>query len=147
VFTNQEEVRATGIELELERNFANGSRLRASWSLQDTRNVTLDTELANSPEFLGKLLLDLPLGRDDLRLALEAQATGARQTLSGNETDPFVLVHASLTALELAEGVELALGVRNVFGTAYSDPVGSELVQDALLQDGRTFRVRLSISR
>ncbi|MCC6409734.1 MAG: TonB-dependent receptor [Planctomycetes bacterium] len=147
IFQNQERVTANGLELEGERSFDGGSRVRASWSLQKAINDTLDEELANSPRQLGKLGFDTPLGYDDVRFALEAQATSSRLTHDRDRTEPFVVVNATFVTQRLGEGVELALGVHNLFDSDYYDPVGSEFQQDSLLQDGRSFRLRLSISR
>lgn len=146
-FQNLEEARANGVELECERTFARGARVRASLALQKAENVTLDQELANSPRELGKLAFEAPLVGEDVWLALEARATGSRILWTRDESAGFVVLDATLFAQRIADGVEFSLGVHNLLDSDVYDPVGSEHVQDALLQDGRTLRLRLSISR
>jgi iron complex outermembrane receptor protein len=147
VYENLDDVRANGLELECEKRFDSGARVRASWSLQEAKDTTLDAALANSPRELAKLLVDVPLAGDGLRLALEVRTTGSRITDDRDRAPGFAVVDATLFAKELADGVQFSVGVRNLFDTDVYDPVGPELAQDALLQDGRTVRVRLTISR
>lgn len=70
------------------------------------------------------------------------QGMDERRTLAG-ETDGFVRVDLALSWRELLPGLFASFAVENLFDVDYSDPVGAELVQDSLLQDGRTLLVRL----
>ncbi len=41
--------------------------------------------------------------------------------------------------------LDLGVSVHNIFNTGYADPGAEEHVQKAILQDGRTFRVRARV--
>lgn len=143
VHENVSEARGLGLELELEHTLANGARLVVSHAWQRTEDEASGERLVNSPEHLTTLRSEWPLCQGGLQLGVAAHAMDHRRTLSG-ETGGFARVDLNLTTRELGRGFTLALGVANVFDRAYADPVGSELVQDALEQDGRTWRLALA---
>jgi iron complex outermembrane receptor protein len=97
----------------------------------------------NSPEHVAQLQVDAPLYDEGPRLALELRAMDKRRTLTG-ETPGFALLDLALTTPGFLPGLSAAFAVENVFDHDYAYPVGPELVQDALAQDGRTFFVRLT---
>jgi outer membrane receptor for ferrienterochelin and colicins len=49
----------------------------------------------------------------------------------------------TVSAPDLVRRLGLTAGVYNLFDTRFSDPGSEEHRQDALLQDGRNFRVKL----
>lgn len=142
VFENASEAEGVGLELELEHRFENDSRVQANWAWQRTEDDDGE-RLVNSPEHVLQLQADTPLVDEHLRLALELRALDQRRTLTG-ETPGFALLDLALSSSELLPGLSASLAVENVFDTEYADPVGPELVQDALDQDGRTLLVRLT---
>jgi iron complex outermembrane receptor protein len=89
---------------------------------------------------------EIPLFEGAFELGVAAHAMDHRRTLTG-ETGGFARLDLNLATREFGRGFTLSLGVANVFDRAYADPVGSELVQDALLQDGRTWRLALAWRR
>lgn len=142
VFTNADEARGLGLELELEHRLENGTRMQASWAWQRTEDVATGERLANSPEHVVQIQLDSPLLEDRLRLGLELRGLDRRRASTG-ESAGFLLLDATLSSRELLPGLFLSVGVDNLLDREYADPVGPELVQNALAQDGRGVFLRV----
>lgn len=147
IFDNVDEVQADGIELEGEKRFAGNRRVRLSQSFQEVEDERTGDRLVNSPTHLTQLVAETPLWTDGLLAGLEVIYVGSRHTAAGDTTDGYVLTNLALRAPELFPGVEFALVARNLFDERYSDPVESDLVQDALEQDGFSLTLRLSVRR
>jgi iron complex outermembrane receptor protein len=92
-------------------------------------------------DYNGRVLL-LVDGHRTNEVVYDSALIDKRRTLLG-ETDGYARVDVALSARELLPGLVASIAVENVLDVDYSDPVGAELVQDALLQDGRTFLLRL----
>lgn len=143
VFQNIGRVKSQGVELEAERAWANEHRIRASYAWQITRNQLTNAELENSPHHLAKLNYSVPLSGEALRAGAELQFTGSRKTLAGNTTGGFVTANLTLLSQELAQGADISATVYNLFDRRYADPARPEHAQDAIQQDGRSFRLKL----
>jgi iron complex outermembrane receptor protein len=139
VFRNTDRVDASGLEIETSKVFAGGRRLRLAQNLVDVEVHETGDTLPNSPRYWAQAGLRQPLFRGAAGLDVAARYLGARDTVSGGTAPSYVVVDVALRLPRLWDHLELSLAVRNVLDRSYSDPVGSELVQDALEQDGRTF--------
>jgi len=142
VFRNLNRARAYGIELEWERAWTGGARLRTSYSWQRAKDVGSGALLVNSPRHLAKFNLSAPVPRTGWRSGAEASYVGRRGTLQG-ETGGYWLANLTLSAIRLAPGLELSASLYNLFDRRYADPGSEEHVQDAIVQNGRTFRLKL----
>jgi len=142
VFENTSEAKTKGAEFEVERAWADDTRLRASYAWQITRLKATGMELENSPHHLAKLNYAIPMFGHALRAGIEAQYTGSRKTLSGATTGGFTVANLTLSSDRLAKGLELSASVYNLFDKRYADPARPEHVQDAIQQDGRSFRLK-----
>jgi outer membrane receptor protein involved in Fe transport len=142
VFTNIGQVTSKGVELELERAWADNTRLRASYAWQITRDDS-GTELENSPRHLAKLNLTAPLFDNALRTGMELQYMGSRKTLGGATADDHLIANLTLLNRTMAKGLENSASVYNLFDERYSDPGRPEHLQDLIAQDGRSFRGKL----
>ncbi|TAN53361.1 MAG: TonB-dependent receptor [Methylococcaceae bacterium] len=145
VFRNIGEARIDGVGTEIERAWSNGLRLRGSYSWQYGEDTATGRWLINSPKHLVKLNLSAPLCDERLRLGFENQYTSARKTDNGGEADGYFLSNLTLTAQRLMPGVELSASVYNLFDVRYFDPVDAAHRQDMILQDGRNFRLKLTL--
>lgn len=143
VFMNTGQVQAHGVEVEAERLWNGGARLRASYAWQMSREEDTGSELVNSPRHLVKLNGSLPLWQGRLRSGLELHYTGSRRTLAGNDADGYVVANLTLSSDKLMKGVELSTSIYNLFDTSYADPGGQEHLQDTIAQDGRAYRLKL----
>jgi iron complex outermembrane receptor protein len=144
VFKNLGEVESKGASAELEGKWANGLRGHISYTFADTENVETGEPLSNSPKHLAKLNLILPVYQDKLFAGLEFQYTSDRLTLSERQLSDFYVVNLTLFNQKLIKGWEASATIYNLFDAKYSVPGNIEHVQDAIPQDGRTFRIKLT---
>lgn len=144
VFVNSPAVKARGLEFELEGQGAGGVQGRLSYSFSKTRDSVTGKSLSNSPEHLGKLNVLIPVPGSKLFLGLEEQYTSQRTTPDGSKTRGFAVTNVTLLARNVAKGLEISVSGYNLFNTRYSDPGVEDRRPDAIPQDGRSFRVKLT---
>jgi iron complex outermembrane receptor protein len=142
--TNLGSANAKGLELGVDGKWARGWQGRASYSLTDARDGVTDVRLADAPLHLAKLNVIAPLWQEKIFAGLELQYTSDRKTLAGKNAEGFVTANLTLFSRELLKGVELSASIYNLFDTKYGAPGGPELLQDAVPQDGRTWRVKVT---
>ncbi|HZW12837.1 MAG TPA: TonB-dependent receptor [Noviherbaspirillum sp.] len=143
VFQNTDKATAHGVELEFEKTWKGGARLRTSFSHQHAKDGVTGEQLVNSPRRLAKVNLSTPLLRMAWRVGAEAQYVGPRKTLQG-ETGGYWLANLTIASLRLAPGLEASASAYNLFDRRYADPGGAEHVPlDAIRQPGREFRLKL----
>jgi len=144
VYRNVGSAEAKGVEIDIERLFAGGARLRASYAWQITRNKDTGEEIINSPRSLGKINASVPILADKARIGAELQYMSLRRTLAGGFADAHWITDVTVTSGRLGKNWELSGSLYNLFDARYGDPGGPELLQDQIVQDGRTFRVKLT---
>ena len=144
-FQNVDSVHARGLELELERVWTGGVRLRTSAAFQSSEDGT-GAPLVNSPQRIYKGALILPLAMENLRLGGEWQYLSSRLTGNAGETGGYHVASLNLLRDGGKQGVDVQIGVYNLFGRRYADPVSiSPAVpdRDRMEQNGRTWRLKL----
>lgn len=140
-FRNLNRVRADGLTLEAVRRWADGGRLRASYSWQlaeDENGGWLD----NSPRHLAKLNWSQPFFGDSWRAGVELQYIGKRRATQGNEVADALVANLNLLGRPFGKNLDVALGVYNLFDQDYADPGADEHLQTEIPQDGRTWRLK-----
>ncbi|HZP86439.1 MAG TPA: TonB-dependent receptor [Burkholderiales bacterium] len=142
-FQSGQNVEARGVELSADKTWAWGARLRGSLSYQA---VTPEggAHAINSPRWLGKLNFSGPVPRTGLRLGFESQYSSSRESSNGTMLNPSWLSNLQLLADKWMKGLEVAVGIYNVFNYRYSQPAADTNWQNALEQDGRSVRLKLS---
>jgi iron complex outermembrane receptor protein len=144
VFNNVESIRVKGLELEAEGRWRSGVRVRIGHTLENSRNDETGLGLTNSPTHLAKVNLVAPLASNKLSAGVELQYVGARTTIAGNEAPGVLIPNLTVFSTGLLKNVELSASVYNLFDHSYKDPGSEEHRQDTILQDGRTFRLKLT---
>jgi iron complex outermembrane receptor protein len=86
----------------------------------------------------------VPVVNNKFFASLDSWYMSRRRTLSGSSVGGFAVLNASLLSRNLGRHAELSAGLYNLFDKNYADPGAEEHVQDALRQDGRSFRVKLT---
>ncbi len=142
VFRNVDQATARGLELELEKAWSGGAKLRTSYSWQQAQDDSTGATLVNSPRHLAKFNLAAPLSGTAWWAGAEAQYVGRRLTRQGS-TGGYWLANLTLSSVRLAHGMEVSASVYNLFDRSYADPGSVEHAQDAIRQDGRSFRIKL----
>lgn len=142
IYQNTGQVFGRGLEFELRGRWAGGLQTRLSYTLQRIEFEETGAELSNSPRHLGKLNLLLPLWRDHLFSGLEFQYVGQMAREHGGRTDDYFLMNWTLYSRELVRNLDLSVSLYNLFDQKFSHPVGSEIADAEVPQDGFTFRVK-----
>jgi len=143
-----------GMEAALEGSWSKGVRCRASYTLQQTENLTSGGSFPDSPEHLLKLNLSVPVIREKLFASLEFQYVSSRHTvytdqntaatLPGVDTPGFPTLNFTLFSKEIVKNLEVSASVYNLLDQSYSDPATQGHLQDQIPQDGRSFRLKLA---
>jgi iron complex outermembrane receptor protein len=136
---------AIGVEGEAEYRSASGVLARGSIVAQRATDRANGESLSNAPERLGTLQVAVPVSTRDVTLALDSTFVGRRLTRVGRNLDSFWLANLTATWQPRHTALMVQGGVRNLFDQKYAHPVGSEFVQDAIAQDGRTASIKLSV--
>jgi outer membrane receptor for ferrienterochelin and colicin len=145
VYRNFEDVQVTGVEIEFSGHGTNGLEGTTSFTYADANNISAaDLELTNSVRHMAKLNLIAPLIPKRLFAALDAQYTGRRITLNGNAVAGFAVFNVTLLGHVLGRHIDLSSSIYNILDKKYFDPGRPEDVQDAIQQDGRSFRIKLT---
>jgi outer membrane cobalamin receptor len=144
VYNNVESIRVKGLELEAEGRWPNGVRARVGHTFESSRNDATGLGLTNSPKHLAKLNLVAPLATNKLSAGVELQYVGARTTIAGGEAPGVLIPNLTLFSTGVLKNVELSGSIYNVFNHSYGDPGSEEHRQDTILQDGRTFGIKLT---
>ncbi len=137
--------RAHGAEFELQAQWPGGARLRTSAAWQRARDID-GQDLANSPDWLGKLNFSFPLPGTSLRSALEGQYVDARRTLTGREFGGYALANLSFSTDRNWAAWSAIVSIRNLFDRQYDavSPFDWAPGRDALRMDGRTYWLQVS---
>lgn len=144
VYLNSGKAVATGVEVELDGNLASGIKGRASYSYVDAEQPVTHQILSNSPQHLVKFDASVPVLRRQLFAGLDAQYTSSAQTLAGNTLHGFSVFNFTLLGHTLGKHLDLSGSVYNVFNKKYFDPGRPEDPEDAIQQDGRNFRLKIT---
>jgi len=144
VYLNSGKAVATGAEVELTGQAASGLQGRASYSFVDAHDPTTHQILNNSPQHLGKLNLSYPVMQKRLFASLDAQYTSPVQTLAGNTVSGFSVFNVTLLGHTLGKHLDVSASVYNIFDKKYFNPGRPEDPEDAIRQDGRNFRIKLT---
>ncbi len=146
VFLNSSKAQAKGTEIEFAGRSASGLLGTVSFSYVDgdADNPT-DQKLENSPRHMAKLNLIVPLVQSRLFAGLEAQYTGARLTEARNQVGGFPMFNVTLLGHALGKHADLSGSVYNLLDRRYLDPAAVGFRQDAIQQDGRSFRIKLTV--
>ena len=144
VYRNSQDATAKGMEVELNGALAAGLNGRASYSYTQTASSLTGQTLPNSPANLVKLNLSMPLLHQRLSAALDGQYTGKVTTLAGKTLGGFSVLNATLLAHTLGNHADISASVYNLLDKKYFFPGRPEDPEDAIQQDGTTFRVKVT---
>ena len=136
-------VMARGLEMSADQTWTSGVRLRGSLSLQNVAQAA-GPELPNVPKVLGKINLSAPLPFMGWRAGYEFRYDGRRLSLDGTRLGGYAVSNLHLGTDALAKGLELSLGIHNLFDKRYAHPAADTNWQNALEQDGRSVQAKMT---
>lgn len=138
-YDNLEDVRARGVELELEGSYKNGTLLRGSWTIQRAKDSATNLELTNSPRQLGKLSASAPILNSKVFANLDLQYNSHTLTLARTHSPSYWITNFTLNSHDRWSKVELTAGIYNAFDEQRLFPGSEEHAQAVLQQEGRTY--------
>ena len=144
---NAEAIRARGMEVEVEGKLASGFEGRLSYTFQQATNRMTGEVLTNSPRHLGKLNLSAPMVKNKLFASLGLQYVSRRRTLArqpGRDAQAYWLPTITLFSPKLMKSLDASFSINNLFNRKYGFPGGEEHEQIIIVQDGRTWRLKLT---
>jgi outer membrane receptor protein involved in Fe transport len=144
IFHNLQSAASSGVELEVRGQMSSGLEGTASYSFQETKDDITNQLLNNSPRNLVELNLSQPLLKKRVSVSLDAQYRSRIQTLPGDSVSPFSVVNFTLLARNLGKHVDVSASIYNLLDKKYSDPSSGDTVQQAIPQDGRSFRLKMT---
>jgi outer membrane receptor for ferrienterochelin and colicins len=144
-FANLSNAKSWGAEAEIEVRSGRDFVARGSYAWTRTVDDVTGEPLSNSPAHVSKLDVIVPLGRSGLFFGSNAAFMDARRTIHGTTVPGFFVQNATLTADGLWKGLDLQVGIYNLFDARYGDPAAEEHVQEQIPQDGRSLRATFSV--
>jgi len=144
IYENSGNVRSKGIELEFAGKMRHEIEGKLSYTLQRTEDAATGISLTNSPPQLAKISVIVPVLRGRSSLGLEALYVDPRKTYSGSVASGYALANITASSREFGGGFRLSASVYNILNQRYSDPVGSEIAEPAIVQNGRDFRIQIT---
>jgi iron complex outermembrane receptor protein len=112
--------------------------------IQRTEDTATNAELTTSPRYQAKLNLIAPLYPEKIFAGLELLYYSPVSTLAGQRLDGHTLLNFTLFSREIVKGLQFSGSVYNLLNTHYAYPGAAEHTQDAILQDGRSFRIKFT---
>ncbi len=134
---------AKGAELELQGRLS-WLEARGSVAMYHAAMDATDEHLSSAPHVLAKLRLGVPWHDDRFHAGTELQHVSSATAANSTTTPGRTLVNLVLTARDVQPGLDLSLGLYNLFDRRYGDPAttGDNVAINQLPQPGRTFRVK-----
>ena len=141
-YVNGGHVRANGLELEAQMRLGAGFQGLMSYALQRARDLETGVQLVNSPGQMAKFRISMPGPSRKSFVSTEVLALSSRRTIAGETLGAMATASVTIVA-PVGAGFELVGSARNLFNVEYADPASDQHRQDAIVQNGRTFRVGL----
>ena len=143
-FQNGEEATALGVECELDNKWSNGIEGKFSYTAQRTKDAPSGDTPSNSPTHLVKVNVAVPIRTRDTYLAAEEQYMSRRKTENGGYVGGFAVTNITVSSRSLFNHLFASASIYNLFDKRYADPVSRDFLQEAIEQDGRMWRVKLT---
>jgi iron complex outermembrane receptor protein len=144
-YQNAGDATATGMDVELSGRAPNGVQGKASFDYVDTYNDnSTRSPLDNSPASMAKLNLIVPVIDKWLFAGAEGQFLGRRLTLLGDSLSSYQVFNLTLLGHTLGKHLDVAASAFNILNKKYFDPGRPEDPEDAIQQDGRSVRIKIT---
>jgi iron complex outermembrane receptor protein len=145
-FANEIGDTGRGAEAELIAKYPSGWLARTSYTFVSTRQKQTGTTVMNSPAHVAKFNGVAPITRSGF-VAAEFLFTGSEPNFLNQRIPSSFLVNATVSTRTFANGLQLSASCYNVLDRSWATPTGPEVEAPATVQDGRTWRFRLTYRR
>jgi outer membrane receptor for ferrienterochelin and colicins len=144
-YINSDNIRGKSLEFQLGEKRPSGWEGRVSYDIQEHHKTIADGDGSfNSPRHLAKINFIAPALPKRLFLGFECQEVSKRETVYVTKLGGFFIANATVYSKEVLNGLQVSASLYNAFNKHYEAAVGQEFRQNGILQDGRTFRVKLT---
>ena len=144
-YQNAGNAQAVGMDVELSGRASNGLQGKASFDYVDAYSESAGhPSLNNSPGPMAKLNLIVPVIDQRLCAGVEGQFLGRRLTLLQDSLSSYQVFNFTLLGHTVGKHLDLAASVFNILDKKYFDPGRPEDPEDAIQQDGRSFRIKIT---
>ncbi len=144
-YQNFGRAQATGMDVEFSGRAPSGLQGKASFEYVDADNDGAgDLVLDNSPRHVAKCNLAVPLIGQRLFAGVEAQFLGRRFTLAQKFLSSYQVFNVTLLGHTIGKHMDVAASVYNILDKTYFDPGRPEDPEDAIQQDRRSFRIKIT---
>lgn len=144
-FSNTDQVRANGLELQIDGRWLNNAQWRGSYALQRAEERATGATLTNSPRQLGRINLSVPLYLQRLFASVELQYQSHVIAPAGTQVNDFWVTNLTLWEQWRARGPTLTASVHNLFDRPFEVAGSGNTLQDRLPQNGRTWMLGISV--
>jgi iron complex outermembrane receptor protein len=145
-FANEVGDTGRGAELELIAKYPSGWMGRTSYTFERTRQKQSGTTVMNSPAHLAKFNAVAPLTAAGF-LGAEFLYTSSEPNFEGHHIGSSFLVNSTVSTRTFRNGLQLSASCYNALDRSWATPTGPEVQAPATVQDGRTWRFRLTYHR
>ena len=142
-YRNIERVKGNGMEFEIAGKAALGIEGRASYTLQQSENKTIEDVPDNSPQHLAQINLTVPLVQKKIFAGFDLIYMSNRRTFTGYQSPGYVLPNLTLFSQRFLKGFEVSTTVYNLFNTNYGDPADGSHPEEIIYQNGRSIRIKV----
>ncbi len=141
-FANAAYLHLRGLDFVLSRSLPNGLEGSLSYSTQRATNTSTRIAVTNAPKHLVQATLSVPVLKRKVFASMDLQYVSKRVLSTGGTSEAYVVPNFTLFTRNLFDRWELSASLYNAFNQTYSDPVGNGLVESAIVQNGRGFRIK-----
>lgn len=99
--------------------------------------------VTNSPKHLVQASLSVPLIKQKLFASMDLQYVSKRATLAGQYSAAYVVPNFTLFSRNIFARWQISASLYNALNQKFADPAGNGLLEDAIAQDGRTYRIKV----
>lgn len=142
-FENEGKMDTAGLEATFQKKWLTGATAILGYSNTFQQLGDDGDGKINSPKHLGKLNASIPLWTKSVFATIDAQYVGRRATLAQNAVSPYTTLNFTLLGRDIFGRLDLSASLYNALDKTFYDPGAEQHRQDALQQDGRSFRVKL----
>lgn len=143
-YANQDRTHAQGVEIDAENQWSGGYRLRGGIAWQQSRLENGPT-LVDSPKWMGKLVFGVPVAWGWIA---SGELLGLSSRRGDNGPVPgYGIVNLSLSSAPVARLGQFSATLYNLGNRHYFDPTSAALIQSAIQQDGRQFRLSWTLAQ
>ncbi len=143
VFTNAGSLDLRGLDFGLSRKLRDGLEGTVSYTFQDATNPATGMGITNSPKHLVQASLSVPLIKQKVFASMDLQYLSNRETLAGQYSGAYAVPILPCSAGRLlrdgkSRQASITRLTRNMPTLA-----ATGLAEDVIVQDGRTFRIKV----